>query len=87
MFARSQSLSADHGAGCAPVRRRSSSDSIERRKSACALCSFATSSSVSSGVAGSLLALALPSHDLRLVFAVFLALVAVRLVRDSLVTR
>jgi uncharacterized protein len=39
------------------------------------------------GVAGSLLALALPSHDLRLVFAVFLALVAVRLVRDSLVTR
>jgi uncharacterized protein len=39
------------------------------------------------GVAGSLLALALPSHVLRLVFAVFLALVAVRLVRDSLVTR
>jgi uncharacterized protein len=39
------------------------------------------------GVAGSLLALALPSHDLRLVFAVFLALVAIRLVRDSLVTR
>jgi uncharacterized membrane protein YfcA len=39
------------------------------------------------GVAGSLLALALPSHVLRLVFAVFLALVAVRLVRDSLVTQ
>jgi uncharacterized membrane protein YfcA len=37
------------------------------------------------GVLGALLALALPSHVLRIVFAVFLALVAVRLVRDSLV--
>ncbi len=37
------------------------------------------------GVLGALLALALPAHVLRLVFAVFLALVAVRLVRDSLV--
>ncbi|MGZ4333045.1 MAG: TSUP family transporter [Gaiellaceae bacterium] len=39
------------------------------------------------GVAGALLALALPGHVLRLVFACFLALVAVRLVRDSLVAR
>ena len=37
------------------------------------------------GVLGALLALALPSHVLRFVFAGFLALVAVRLVRDSLV--
>ena len=37
------------------------------------------------GVGGALLALALPSHVLKIVFAVFLALVAVRLVRDSLV--
>jgi uncharacterized membrane protein YfcA len=36
------------------------------------------------GVAGALLALALPAHILRIVFAVFLALVSVRLVRDSL---
>jgi uncharacterized membrane protein YfcA len=39
------------------------------------------------GVLGALLALALPGHVLRLVFAAFLALVAVRLVRDSLVSR
>jgi hypothetical protein len=39
------------------------------------------------GVLGALLALALPGHVLRLVFACFLALVAVRLVRDSLVER
>jgi uncharacterized membrane protein YfcA len=39
------------------------------------------------GVLGALLALALPAHVLRLVFACFLALVAVRLIRDSLVAR
>ena len=39
------------------------------------------------GVLGALLALALPGHVLRLVFAVFLALVAVRLIRDALVAR
>ena len=39
------------------------------------------------GVLGALLALALPAHVLRLVFAVFLGLVAIRLVRDSLVAR
>lgn len=39
------------------------------------------------GVLGALLALALPGHILRLVFAGFLALVAVRLVRDSLPAR
>jgi uncharacterized membrane protein YfcA len=39
------------------------------------------------GVLGALLALALPGHVLRIMFAVFLALVAVRLVRDSLVAR
>ena len=39
------------------------------------------------GVLGALLALALPAHVLRIVFACFLALVAVRLVRDSLVAR
>jgi uncharacterized protein len=38
------------------------------------------------GIAGALLALALPGHALRLVFALFLAVVAVRLVRDGLVT-
>ncbi len=38
------------------------------------------------GVLGALLALALPAHVLRFVFAGFLALVAVRLVRDSLVS-
>jgi uncharacterized protein len=37
------------------------------------------------GVVGALLALALPAHVLRIIFAVFLAAVAVRLVRDSLV--
>jgi uncharacterized membrane protein YfcA len=37
------------------------------------------------GVLGALLALALPAHVLRIVFALFLAAVAVRLVRDSLV--
>lgn len=37
------------------------------------------------GVGGALLALALPPHVLRIVFAAFLALVSVRLVRDSLV--
>lgn len=36
--------------------------------------------------AGALLALALPGHLLRIVFAVFLALVGVRLVRDGLQT-
>lgn len=39
------------------------------------------------GVLGALLALALPAHVLRSVFAGFLALVAVRLVRDSLVSK
>jgi uncharacterized membrane protein YfcA len=39
------------------------------------------------GVAGALLALALPSHLLRLVFAAFLAAVAVRLVRDGVTSR
>jgi uncharacterized protein len=38
------------------------------------------------GIAGALLALALPGHALRLVFAVFLAIVAVRLIRDGLAT-
>ena len=38
------------------------------------------------GIAGALLALALPGHALRLVFALFLAVVAVRLVRDGLAT-
>ncbi len=37
------------------------------------------------GVLGALLALALPGHVLKLVFACFLLLVSVRLVRDSLV--
>jgi uncharacterized membrane protein YfcA len=39
------------------------------------------------GVLGALLALALPGHVLRLVFACFLALVSVRLIRDALVAR
>lgn len=39
------------------------------------------------GVLGALLALALPGHVLRIVFACFLILVAVRLVRDGLVLR
>lgn len=39
------------------------------------------------GVLGALLALALPGHVLRLVFACFLMLVAVRLIRDALVAR
>ena len=39
------------------------------------------------GVLGALLAMALPGHVLRLVFACFLALVAVRLIRDSLLGR
>jgi uncharacterized membrane protein YfcA len=38
------------------------------------------------GVLGALLALALPGHTLRIVFALFLAVVAVRLVRDALAT-
>jgi uncharacterized membrane protein YfcA len=38
------------------------------------------------GIGGALLALALPGHALRIVFAVFLAGVAVRLVRDGLTT-
>jgi len=38
------------------------------------------------GIVGALLALALPGDVLRIVFAVFLALVAVRLVRDGLAT-
>lgn len=37
------------------------------------------------GVVGALLALALPGHVLKLVFACFLLLVSVRLVRDSFV--
>ena len=37
------------------------------------------------GVLGALLALALPGHVLKIVFACFLLLVSVRLVRDSLV--
>ena len=36
------------------------------------------------GVLGALLALALPGHTLRIVFALFLAAVAVRLVRDGI---
>jgi uncharacterized membrane protein YfcA len=39
------------------------------------------------GILGALLALALPGHVLRIVFACFLLLVSVRLVRDSLVAR
>jgi uncharacterized protein len=39
------------------------------------------------GVLGALLALALPGHVLRIVFALFLGVVAVRLVRDSLLAR
>jgi uncharacterized membrane protein YfcA len=39
------------------------------------------------GVLGALLALALPAHVLKIVFALFLAVVAVRLVRDSLLAR
>jgi uncharacterized membrane protein YfcA len=38
------------------------------------------------GIAGALLALALPGHALRIVFALFLAGVSVRLVRDGLAT-
>jgi hypothetical protein len=38
------------------------------------------------GVVGALAALALPAHALRLIFAVFLAAVAVRLLRDGLTT-
>ncbi|MCW2965096.1 MAG: hypothetical protein JWO17_2348 [Actinomycetia bacterium] len=38
------------------------------------------------GVIGALVAIALPAHVLRLVFAVFLAAVAVRLLRDGLTT-
>jgi uncharacterized membrane protein YfcA len=38
------------------------------------------------GILGALLALTLPSHALRIVFALFLAGVAVRLVRDGLAT-
>jgi uncharacterized membrane protein YfcA len=37
------------------------------------------------GVLGALLALALPGHVLKIVFACFLGLVAVRLIRDALV--
>ncbi len=39
------------------------------------------------GVVGALLALALPGHVLKVVFALFLALVAVRLLRDSFLAR
>jgi uncharacterized protein len=39
------------------------------------------------GVLGALLALALPGHVLRYVFAVFLAAVSVRLLRDGLTTK
>ena len=38
------------------------------------------------GILGALLALALPGHTLRIIFALFLAGVAVRLVRDGLAT-
>jgi uncharacterized protein len=38
------------------------------------------------GIVGALVALALPAHALRLVFAVFLAGIAVRLVRDGVAT-
>jgi uncharacterized protein len=38
------------------------------------------------GIVGALVALALPAHVLRLVFAVFLAGIAVRLVRDGVAT-
>ena len=38
------------------------------------------------GIAGSLLALALPGHALRIIFALLLAGVGVRLVRDGLAT-
>jgi uncharacterized protein len=37
------------------------------------------------GVVGALLALALPAHALRILFAVFLGAVAVRLIRDAVV--
>jgi uncharacterized membrane protein YfcA len=39
------------------------------------------------GVAGALVALALPAHVLRLVFALFLAAMAVRLLRDGLTAK
>jgi uncharacterized membrane protein YfcA len=39
------------------------------------------------GIVGALLALALPGHLLRLIFAGFLAVVAVRLVRDGVTSR
>ena len=37
------------------------------------------------GVVGALLALALPAHALRILFAVFLGAVAIRLIRDAVV--
>jgi uncharacterized membrane protein YfcA len=39
------------------------------------------------GIAGALVALALPAHVLRLVFALFLAAMAVRLLRDGLTAK
>jgi uncharacterized membrane protein YfcA len=39
------------------------------------------------GIAGALVALALPAHVLRLVFALFLAVMAVRLLRDGLTAK
>jgi uncharacterized protein len=42
---------------------------------------------VGGGILGALLALELPGHTLRLIFALFLAGMAVRLVRDGLATR
>jgi len=39
------------------------------------------------GIAGALLALALPGHALRIIFALFLGGVSVRLVRDGLATQ
>jgi hypothetical protein len=39
------------------------------------------------GVVGALAALALPAHVLRLVFALFLAVMSVRLLRDGLTTK
>jgi uncharacterized membrane protein YfcA len=39
------------------------------------------------GVVGALVALALPAHVLRLVFALFLAGMSVRLLRDGLTTK
>jgi uncharacterized membrane protein YfcA len=39
------------------------------------------------GIAGALVALALPAHVLRLIFALFLAVMSVRMLRDGLTTK